>query len=155
MEFPSGRLNLFMTEIGEPEEHTLRVIVTEGGLGDLTSLQVAGTEIADVRPIEVSPDSPRFEFYWDSYVAYAVRNESYWDKEAGEAEFSSHFYTRTTSAFLDYVAATTFASEDYPGPMIHWALDTLNRCLAVVSTEAPRLRQLPGTGVGESHLRLV
>ncbi|MDB5707614.1 MAG: hypothetical protein JWN66_4730 [Sphingomonas bacterium] len=155
MEFPGGPLNLFMTEIGEPEENTLRVVVTEGELGDLTSVDMAGTEISGARPIEMGPDSRKFEFYWDSYIAYVVRNESYWKKETGEAEFSSHFYSRTTSAFLDYVAATTFASEDYPGPMTHWALDTLNHCLAVVGIEAPRLRQLHGTGVAQSHLRLV
>ena len=77
MEFPKGRLILFMIEFGAPEENSLRVVAAEAELGELTNLDVGGTEVDNVRPMEIGANSPTLVFYWDSYVAYAVRNETY------------------------------------------------------------------------------
>ena len=154
MEFPEGRLDLYLTDISEPEDNTLRIVLVEAVLGQATALEIGEAEIENVHPMEIGGMSRVIEVYWPSYVAYSMRNESYWDKEVGEPDFKSHLYTRSNSAFLNYVLATTFATDDYPGPFEHWGLDTLNHCLAVVSTDRPRIRQLTLAEVGRQPTNL-
>lgn len=140
MDFPSGCLNLLLTEIGEPEENSLRIVVVEGIAGAPSSLAIGASRIDDVRPIKIRPESRAYEFLWTSYVAYVVRDESYWQAEPDEPPFTGHFHQRSNSSFLDYVAATTFADDSYPGPLTHWGLDTLSHCVAVASVAPPVIR---------------
>lgn len=124
-------------------------MIFEAVLGQVTSVDFGNVQIDNVRPLEFGEKSRVIELCWPSYIAYAVRNESYWDKEDGEPEFNNHLYMRSSSAFLECVKATTFATDDYPGPFQHWGLDTLNHCVAVVSVDAPRIRQLPSGEIGQ------
>lgn len=140
-EFPAGRLRLYMTDIGEPEDNRLRVVVMMTRLGESEDGPFGG----QARQILADPDTT-FELTWDSYVAYAVRNESYAQLEEGESQPESNLHVRQTSAFLEYVHKSTFASDDYPGPMQHWALYTLNHCLDVVSCAAPQIRRIEMKG---------
>jgi hypothetical protein len=148
MDFPTGRRNLYLTEIGEPFDNQLRVVICEAVLGDPATIDEKDFKIENVRPMEVTDQSRFFELYWANYVAYAIRNESYWRPEEGEADFEGHLYQRLDSAFLRYVFATTFADNDYPGPLQNWALDTLNHCLDVVTTEGPEIRLLDPAEAG-------
>jgi hypothetical protein len=142
-DFPVGRLDLYLTDIGEPLDNELRAVICEAVLGAETNIVDDHFKIENVRPMEVTAESRSFELYWESYVAYAVRNESYWKQEIGEPDFENHLRRRFDSAFLQYVSATTFADDDeYLGPLQHWTLSTLNHCLDVVSTEPPRVRPL-------------
>ncbi|MES1970812.1 MAG: hypothetical protein V4472_00015 [Pseudomonadota bacterium] len=148
--FPSGRLDLYLTEIGEPLDNELRVVVRQASLGQSTTIDDPPFTIENVRPIEVTGKSAAWELYWANYVAYVVRNESYWSREKGEPDFAGHLSRRFNSAFFRYVSSTTFADDDYPGPLQHWALTTLNHCLDVISTEPPQIRSLdpPEAGRG-------
>jgi hypothetical protein len=83
-----------------------------------------------------------FEITWYAYVAYSVLNESYSRAEEGEQPGPRHLATRKNSAFLSYVTATTFAKDDFPGPLIHWSLYTDWHCIDVVGVDAPEVRQL-------------
>lgn len=120
MDFPKGRLDLYLTDISEPQDNQLRIVVRQASLGLLTNIADPGLTIESVRPMEVTDQSPIWELYWESYVAYVVRDESYWAREEGEPDFDSHFSRRYNSAFFRYVSATTFATNDYPGPLQHW-----------------------------------
>ena len=146
MEFPSGSLNLYVTEIGEPSENELRVVVAEGLLGEPTRITFASHHLGEGRPIEVTDASRSFEIWWPSYVAYAVRNESYWKVENGEPPLGDHLDRRYGSAFQRYVAETTFADDEYPGPLEHWQLTTLNHIVDVISVGAPIVRKVGSPG---------
>jgi len=148
--FPSGSRNLYMTEIGEPFDNQLRIIIREGRLGEPTVIDDPFFNVDNVRPIEVTDKSPAWELYWSNYVAYVVRNESYWAREEGEPDFSGHLSRRFDSAFFRYISSTTFATDDYPGPLEHWALTTLNHCLDVISTEPPEIRSLSAAEAGRA-----
>ncbi len=142
MKFPEGHLNLFVAKIDEPAVGQLRIVVAEGMLGDIEPIEFADIDLGEVRPIQVTDESRFFEIIWPHYVAYAVRNESYWKAEKQEPPFSKHLYRRFDSAFLAFVDAATFADDDYPGPLQHWALDTLNHCVDVVSVNPPSIKQI-------------
>ena len=141
MEFPKGSLNLYVTELGEPSENALRIVVAEGLLGKSTAIEFAGHDLGEGRPIEITDASRHFEIWWDSYVAYAVRDESYWKEEKGEPPLGDHLDRRYGTAFQRYVSETTFADDEYPGPLEHWCLTTLNHIVDVISVGPPRITQ--------------
>lgn len=139
MEFPDGLLNLYLTDIGEPSENQLRIIVAEGLLGEPTKIDIDGVDLGEGRPILVTDESRSFELRWDNYVAYAVRNESFCKGEDDELPRGKMLERRFDTAFFQYVSATTFADDEYPGPLEHWSLTTLNHCVDVVSVGPPRV----------------
>jgi hypothetical protein len=146
MNFPDGHTNLFLTEIGEPSENTLRIVVAEGVLGSPSPIDFGGVDFGEGRPIEITGESLRFELSWDTYVAYVVRNESFWKAEPQEPQIVNQLERRFDSAFLEFVSKTTFADDDYPGPLQHWALSTLRHCVDVVSVQPPRVQRVSTKG---------
>lgn len=143
MEFPDGLLDLYVTEIGEPSENQLRIVVAEGLLGEPTQIDIDGIDLGEGRPILVTDRSRSFELRWDNYVAYAVRNESFWKAEDDELPRRKMLERRFDTAFFTYVSATTFADDEYPGPLEHWSLTSLNHSVDVVSVGPPRV--IPST----------
>lgn len=139
MEFPGGVIDLYLTDIGEPAENELRIVVAEGLLGEPTKTEIDGVDLGEGRPILVTDESRSYELRWDNYVAYAVRNESFWKEENDELPRDSMLEQRFDSAFFRYVSETTFADNEYPGPLEHWSLTTLNHCVDVVSVGPPRV----------------
>ncbi|WP_426162697.1 hypothetical protein [Sandarakinorhabdus sp. DWP1-3-1] len=139
MEFPDGLLDLYLTNIGEPADNQLRIIVAEGLLGEPTKIDFDGVDLGEGRPIILTDAGRCYELRWDNYVAYAVRNESFWKAEPSEPSCINMLERRFNSAFLRYVSETTFADDEYPGPLEHWSLTTLNHCVDVVSVGPPRV----------------
>ncbi len=93
--------------------------------------------------IEATDPDRTFEIRWSSYISYAVRSEHYcqWDSE--EVWEGKHvFRTYTKSKFLDFVAAGTFATDDFPGPFRHYQIQSLYPIIDVASLEPPRVRVL-------------
>ena len=132
---------LFFAGISEPEENSLHLLVQEGlRAGEPQTVQVGSGSIEGVVPIDVTARSRTFELYWPLYISYAIRNESYctWDKE--EEWVGSGFRVYNRSKFLDFVANSTFASTEYPGPFQHYEVLCANHIIDVVAQEAPNVR---------------
>jgi hypothetical protein len=139
-EFPKGKRYFFLSEIGEPEDNTLRLVVIEASAQGI-EVKVPGTGLTG-QPILPEPTAKPLELTWTSYIAYAVRNESYATPEEGQQPPTDMLSERQGTAFLTFVAQATFATVDFPGPFRHWELVCLNHVVDVVSTEAPVVRQL-------------
>lgn len=103
------------------------------------------TELGEAFRVAPDQTSRVFELIWRGYVAYCVRNESYFRPEDGEMIGPDRLQVRSNTAFLAYVAATTFAADDFPGPLTHWALYMDWHCIDVVSVEPPEVRLLGST----------
>lgn len=144
MAFPAGRTDLYLTEIGEPSDNVLRVVVLEAR----DRGEVVETEVGPARCMAFGSTSRAFELIWESYVAYAVRDESHARLEDGETRSGDSLHTRDRSAFLDYVRKATSATDAHPGPITHWTLDTLNHSLDVVAVEGPSVRVMARSEVG-------
>jgi hypothetical protein len=96
--------------------------------------------------VDATDPDRRFEIRWSSYISYAVRSEHYcqWDKdEVWEGKHVFRVYTK--SKFLDFVAAGTFATADFPGAFRHYQIQCLYPIIDVASMEAPRVRRLERT----------
>jgi hypothetical protein len=129
-------VSLSMCAIGEPRNNDLRVVVLEAK----PASEPVQTVLGLATPIAPDETCRAYEIVWSGYVAYSVRNESYFRAEAGEALGGPPLAVRTASAYLAYVRASTFATDDYPGVLTHWRLYLEWHCLDVVSVDPPEIR---------------
>lgn len=137
--------SLFLREISEPSQNTLRLVLVEGIMDDeVESITFAGTNIDNVRRVRATKESRVLEIIWNNYIAYVVTNESY--STADESPHSGRLLRRySQSPFLEYVQRSTCATDQYPGPSIHLCVVSETHIIDVVSTNMPTLRLLqPG-----------
>ena len=138
---------LDMIEIQETYKDCLRIVIAEAGVSDIAqeiSSEEAPNEalrkvLNESKPIEVTESSARYEIVFDDYIAYAVTNESYAGgiKEKFEGRLARVY---SESAFLNYIGQGTFATEDYPGPFVHYGFCCLNQIIDIVSERPPTVK---------------
>jgi hypothetical protein len=139
--FPSDRFRIFLTDLCEPEDNSLRLVVAEAKTLSVQA-QVPGIA-SSLSPITITADSRRFEFVWEDYVAYLVRNESFALPEKGQRGI---FLERKSSAYLSFLEDTTFATAVVQRTMRHWELNCLNHCIDVASFDEPIIREIENYG---------
>jgi hypothetical protein len=133
---------LSLADIGEPEENSLRLVVDEAlALEREETLEINGVSLTG-RPIEVTDESRRFEVLWDTYITYAVHNESYCHWDDTEEWVGERLRVYSKSKFLEFIAVATFATDEYPGPFKHYQLICGNHVIDVVSEQAPVVKRL-------------
>ena len=135
---------LYLTELTEPADNVLRLVVSEGRepQGAPRSTRPFGRLASQSRPIVADEMSASYEILFEQYIAYSVLNESFtvWDETE---KFQGHlFRTYSESKFLAYVRAATIASAEYPGLFIHYGVVCLNHVVEVASTTPPRVTQI-------------
>ena len=117
------------------------------------SVKINGVSLRG-RPIEITDESRRFEVVWDTYITYTVHNESYcyWDDSEKWAGKRLRVYSK--SKFLEFVAAATFARDDYPAPFKHYQIVCGNHVIDVASEQAPVVTRLvPNNSFNPTYLR--
>lgn len=134
---------IFLDEITESPGNRLRVVLHEGLVSpEARSLKIGNTVLSGLHAIRTSEKSRKFEVSWEYYVAYSVINESFAAREV-EAVWIGHlFRVYSKSCFKNFIAAATFATEEYPGPMEHIGLICENHIIDVISTKEPSLTRL-------------
>jgi hypothetical protein len=115
---------LFLTDIQELGQNRLQLLLAEGcSAGEVERIIIGDQSIPGGTRIDVTANSRKFEVVWASYVAYSVINESYASPSSPEEQFKGGlFRSYSTSRFIDYVALSTFATPEYPGPMGHYRI---------------------------------
>jgi hypothetical protein len=140
---------LFLTEIGEPKENTLRIVVKEGKLQE--PLKEANIEednkvikllVQNNQTVISDENCFTYEIVFEKYIAYLVRNESYADDVDSESFFDKFFGVCTASAFLDYLQLIIFPTEIYPGKSTHYGLHTFNYIVDIGSVYEPNIKIL-------------
>jgi hypothetical protein len=135
---------LDMLEIQETYKDSLRIVIAEAGISD-EAPQVSPKEepndalrkiLNESKPIEVTGNSAHYEIIFNVYIAYAVTNESYAGgiDEKFEGKLARIY---SESAFLNYIKQATFATEEYPGPFVHYGFCCLNQIVDIVSEQPP------------------
>src|SRR5579863_83739 len=83
--------SLYLREISEPRQNTLRLLVEEAEvMPEEVAIRFAGTDMGTGHLVRSTANSRLFEIAWDNYVAYSVTNESYATPNESE-EFSGRF----------------------------------------------------------------
>jgi hypothetical protein len=142
---------LFLRDISEPEENSLRLVVEEA-IADHTqtiSTPDPTSPFAEIlkgaSPVKAVEGCRRFELQWSRYVAYLVTEEtvgsggSYED----EAYTGKLFREYTKSHFLDLLARDTGGHFE---PILHYKLICQNHLIDVASYNPPEVRLLKNEG---------
>ncbi len=135
---------LFLTRIGEPKDNALVLGIQEGLLGPPEDLDILGVKLENTRPINVKKGSRGFAIYFDRYVAYSVRNESYTVFAEDEEWKGVTFREYQRSHYLNFIAAATFAIDEYPGPLRHYGIMCENHVIDIVSAVEPEIDRWDG-----------
>src|SRR5690606_424392 len=141
---------LDVLEIGETEDWEHRIVIAEAGAIEnsepLTPEEEPDASIRELlsgcRPIEVTASSSIYEVRFEDYVTYSIRNESFVSADPGEVYEGQLARIYSKSAFLDYVANSTFATSDYPGPFKHYGFCCLNHIVDVAALVPPTVTRM-------------
>ena len=134
---------LYLTEISEPEDNVLRLVIEQASAVDEErDLKVGSSVISGLRDIVSDENCFAYEIIFESYIAYSVVNESFTQVDESEVFTGNLFRIYSKSHFLDYVKVATFASEDYPGVFSHYEIVALNHIVEIVSVDSPTIAVL-------------
>lgn len=134
---------LYLTEIGEPTDNVLRLVIEQATTSDEEHDFIIGeTTISGLRDIVSDERCFAYELIFESYIAYSVLNESYAQVDKSEIFTGNLFRIYSKSNFLDYLKLSTFATEDYPGKFEHYELVALNHVVEVASVHTPEINIL-------------
>lgn len=133
---------LYLTSISEPQDNLLRLVIEAAhAKGPAEPLDPSLPALGEGRTIVADETTPAWEVTFDTYVAYAVLNESFalpaQDDEAWEGAQFFHRYRK--SRFLEHIRSVTFASDEWPGPMLHFEIVCLNHVVEIVTTHEPEI----------------
>lgn len=130
---------LFLQYVSEPEVNLLALIVEEGML----SGNIESTEITrDVQRIVSAPYCRSYEILWENYVSYNIMNESYGIVAHDQIYEGKKWRIYSKSEYMNFIKKTSFASEEYPGPLTHWCILTEHHLIDVISWKEPKIRLL-------------
>ncbi len=137
---------LYLTEIGEPEENELRLLIEEGQVtGPIKNVQVGKVEIEGCSEIKITEDSCVYEVHFESYIGYSVLNESFTSGDDSENYEGHLFRIYSRSHFIDYLKKASFADDDYPGTYKHYGFVCSNHIVHIASIKEPNIKQIKGT----------
>jgi len=137
--------SLFLIRIEEPHENKLRIVVQASELHPELARDIVFGEVNLGPGTPILPTGPIFEISWpkNQYIAYQVLNESY--GRADDSEFTgNHLRIYARSPFLDFLQATSIASQAFPGAFSHYRIFSENHVIDIASQESPEVRILEG-----------
>jgi hypothetical protein len=137
---------LFLRAYDEPHENDLTILVEEAKEGKPVDAEEQSQRtgqpslknvLVGARRIDHGPGCRVFRVSWSQYVAFGVRNESFTSSDSYEVFDGRLLRHYKKSRFLDYIALSTWASDDHPGPLYHTGLVCCDHVIDVVATCPP------------------
>jgi hypothetical protein len=130
--------SLWLVEYRELQDNDLSVTVVEAHVGT----EAVDTFVGPAYPVRPTILSRVYRVIWFNYVAFCIRNESY---AVAESEPQGRgLGTERASSFRDYLSKATWATDDFPGRLVHWFLNTEQHCFDVVAVDPPEIVELAG-----------
>lgn len=133
---------LFLKEIREPEDNSLSIIIEEAAEGVEPAILASGKDSLSGKEISVTNKSRVFEIYFDSYIGYSVVDESLALPDASEVFDGRIFCIYEKSNYLNYLKKASFATEDHPGPFIHYGFNCLNHIVDIAPADEPEIKEI-------------
>lgn len=155
-----GAEYLYLRHIREPRDNALGVVVEEavtawGGppprIGSSAGL---GELFSQAGPIVSDDGCFCYELTWKSYVAYAVRNESFATADKEEPHEGRLLRRYASGKLREFVAKSTFSESLFADRIGYWQIVTLNHVVDVAAVEAPQIRRFRAKKVRMASLPL-
>lgn len=142
---------LFLRDISEPEENSLRLVVEEAIADHTQTISTPDPTgpfaeiLKGASPIKAVEGCRRFELQWSRYVAYLVTEETVGSGGSYEDEVYTGklFRAYTKSHFLDYLSRDTGGHFE---PILHYKLICQNHLIDVAAYSPPEVRLLESSG---------
>jgi len=131
---------LYLKEICEPEDNSLRLLLAEAVDGD--ELKAIGSTGLSGRAMQVTNESRVFAIYFDSYIGYSVIDESLALPDDSEIFEGRLFCVYSKSNYLNYLLKAAVATSEHPGPFAHYGFNCLNHVVNVVSADEPQIKKV-------------
>ena len=151
IEFGSENIGMekgtFLARLEEGEDNKLTVTIslsTKGEVGE----NIPDNEKGVIKRIlekakPVYPDNENtYEIYFENYVMYQVRNESFAAFDEDEVRCGNRLINFEKSKLLDYVKTVVWADEKYFGGYKHYGIYTENQIIDVISQVEPTIKKL-------------
>jgi hypothetical protein len=136
---------LYLTNITEPEENSLRLVIEAAHTnGPEHPIDPSLPSLGNATSIIADETTPAWEVVFHGYVAFVVFDESY-ALPAHEDEVWSGanlFRTYSKSRFFDYVRSCSFADDDHPGALRHYEIICLNHVVNIVTWYDPEITRI-------------
>ncbi|MBQ8541624.1 MAG: hypothetical protein IJ435_09160 [Clostridia bacterium] len=151
IEFGSENIGMekgaFLERLEEGEDNKLTVTISLSTNGEVGENIPNYEEDVIKRILEkakpVYPDKENtYEIYFDNYVMYQVRNESFAAFDEDEARCGNRLIIFEKSKLLDYVKTVVWADEKYFGGYKHYGIYTENQIIDVISQIEPTVKKL-------------
>ena len=151
IEFGSENIEMdkgtFLVKLEEWEENRLRIVISLSTCGDVgenipnNEKNVIKRILKKARPIYPNNEKT-YEIYFDNYVMYQVRNESFVAFDKDEIRCGKRLIVFEKSKLLDYVKKVIWADENYFGGHTHYGIYTENQIIDVISQIEPKVKKL-------------
>ncbi len=133
---------IFLKKIEEPEENYLRLTFIRSKPNHIPGeLNINDKVIEDIYSINYDYSVPLIQIDFETYIGYSIRNESFTTLDDYEDFTGKAFRIYKKSRYLDYINVGTFATEDFPGPYIHYEIACLNHIIDIVTTTEPIIKE--------------
>ena len=139
---------LSLHSISELEEGGVRLVIHEAKTGGPVNAEILDSEpLAEVKKILAQSNAivhgqgcRVFTLTWEDYIGYCVENESFALPEPDTSEYDGRLLrVYTKSVYLDFIARSSFATSEYPGPFRHFSVLCLDHIVNVASTHEPTI----------------
>ena len=134
---------VYLLNVEEPEENSLRLTFVRGKVNSvIETLKINDKIIDDTHAIKPDDSIPFLQLKFDEYIGYSILNESFTSLDDYEEFEGKAFRIFKKSRYLDYIKVGTFASEEYPGPFMHYEIACLNHIVDIVSISEPIIKEV-------------
>jgi hypothetical protein len=126
---------LYLDKIVEEEELDLHIYIDEA-VSDLEIIETV-EGISGCSPIVTNTSCARYDFIFENYVCYSVRNESFTSKDDEEEFEGNLFRIYSKSKFLDYVRSSCIGLDVLAPKMKHYEIVCLNHIIDIATENEP------------------
>lgn len=126
-----------LTKLIEPINQRLLTVSIADAVAQEEATSVGG--ISGVQPLEIKPESDVFRLSFVDFISYAVTEEMYAQYSDGQVSEGEWLRIYSKSFFLDFVSKTTWATSEFPGPLVHFQINTLDHTIDIVTSKPPEI----------------
>jgi hypothetical protein len=139
----NGLKYLFLKEIEEPGDNQLLINIVEAGIAETEEKVMIGDKsIGPARAIGINDNCKKYSFYFQTYAAYHVINESYSMYHEHEERVGSLFCLYSKSNYLDFIRSNTIVEYLREGELKHYAINCLNHIINIATMDEPIIERI-------------
>jgi len=130
--------HLYFIDLSEPEVNRLSIAVKEATISEQEEdIIIQNKNIGPAKRILFDGPGKVYEFYFQTYAAYCIINESFSMFQDHEERIGRVFCIYSKSNYLDYIRNSTIVEYIRDGDLKHYAINCLDHTIYIASMVEP------------------